>query len=174
LIGEEGYAPAGEYVDHETGRKGGREHAAFDEMFAAPENRKFDVLLFWSLGRFSREGIQKTIAYLQQLESPSVRFCSYTEPYLSTENELLSHILLRVLSYFAEYEAKKNSRRTKAGLRRARAKGKELGRPSKFDEHRPELKAMIQEGCSKVAMKRRRNLAYNFVKKYLRRIEADG
>ena len=171
FIGEEGYAPAGEYVDHESGRKGRRERAAFDEMFAAAENRKFDVLLFWSLDRFSREGIQKTIAYLQQLESLGVRFRSYTEPYLSTENELVSHILLGVLSYFAEYEAKKISRRTKAGLERARDEGKQLGRPSKFDQYQNELESMIEEGCSKAEMKRRTGLAYNTVKKYLRRIE---
>lgn len=86
----------------------------------------------------------------------------------------MSHILLGVLSYFAEYEAKKISRRTKAGLERARAEGKELGRPSKFESYRPELEAMKEEGVSKAEMKRRTGLAYNTVKKYLRRIEAEG
>lgn len=103
-----------------------------------------------------------------------MRFRSYTEPYLSTENELVSHILLGVLSYFAEYEAKKISRRTKAGLERARDEGKQLGRPSKFDQYGPELEAMLEEGCSKAEMKRRTGLAYNTVKKYLRRIESGG
>ena len=100
------------------------------------------------------------------------RFRSYTEPYLSTENELVSHILLAVLSYFAEYEAKNTSRRTKAGIERARAEGKQIGRPSKFDQYRPELEAMIEEGCSKAEMKRRTGLAYNTVKKYLRCIKS--
>ena len=45
-------------LGHESGRKGRRERAAFDKMFAAAEDRKFDVLLFWSLNRFSREGIR--------------------------------------------------------------------------------------------------------------------
>ena len=101
------------------------------------------------------------MAYLQQLETLGVRFRSFTEPYLSTENELVSHILLAVLSYFAEYEAKKISRRTKAGLERARAEGKALGRPSKFGEHRQELVAMLKEGLPKAEMKRRTGLAYN-------------
>jgi DNA invertase Pin-like site-specific DNA recombinase len=140
-------------------------------VFEAAENREFDLLIFWSLDRFSREGIRKTVSYLRQLEDLGVRFRSYTEPYLSTENELVSHILLAVLSYFAEYEAKKISRRTKAGLERARAEGKQIGRPSKFDQYRPQLEAMIEEECSKAEMKRRTGLAYNTVKKYLRRIE---
>ena len=173
FIEGEGYTLTGEFVDHESGRKGRRERAAFGQMFEAAERREFDTLIFWSLDRFSREGIRKTVAYLQQLETLGVRFRSFTEPYLSTENELVSHILLAVLSYFAEYEAKKISRRTKAGLERARAEGKALGRPSKFEEHRAELEAMLKEGLPKAEMKRRTGLAYNTVKKYLRRIEAN-
>jgi DNA invertase Pin-like site-specific DNA recombinase len=118
-----------EFVDHESGRKGRRERSGFDEMFQAAEQHAFDVLVFWSLDRFSREGIRKTIHYLQHLEALGVGFRSYTEPYLNTENELVSHILPAVMSYFAEYEAKKISRRTVAGLERARAEGKQIGRP---------------------------------------------
>jgi DNA invertase Pin-like site-specific DNA recombinase len=88
-------------------------------MFEAAEERGFDLLIFWSLDRFSREGIRKTIAYLQQLDALGAGFLSYTESYLNTENELVRHSLLGVLSYLAELEAKKISRRTKAGLERA-------------------------------------------------------
>lgn len=174
FLKKEGYKLAGEYADHESGRKGRREREAFDEMFEAAEDREFDVLVFWSLDRFSREGIRKTISYLQQLEALGVGFRSYTEPYLNTENELVSHILLAVMSYFAEYEAKKISRRTKAGLERAREEGKQIGRPSKFDEYKDELEAMLEQDLSKAEMKRRTGLAYNTVKKYLRRIGNDG
>jgi DNA invertase Pin-like site-specific DNA recombinase len=173
FLEQEGYELTGEYVDHESGRKGRREREAFDRMFEAAENREFDVLVFWSLDRFSREGIQKTISYLQQLDALGVGFRSYTEPYLNTENELVSHILLAVMSYFAEYEAKKISRRTKAGLERARKEGKRIGRPSKFEQYKDDLKAMLAEGSSKSEMKRRTGLAYNTVKKYLSLIESD-
>ena len=97
----------------------------------------------------------------------------YTEPYLSTENELVSHVLLGVLSYFAEYEAQKISRRTIAGLERARAEGKRIGRPSTFDEHRKDLEQMLDAGVAKAEMARRTGLAYNTVKQHLRRIDAE-
>ena len=140
-------------------------------MFESAENREFDTLVFWSLDRFSREGIRKTIHYLQQLESIGVQFRSYNEPYLNTENELVSHILLAVMSYFAEYEAKKISRRTKAGLERARQEGKGIGWPSKFDRYKNQLKAMREDGCSKAEMKRQTGLAYNTIRKCLERID---
>jgi len=162
-----------EFVDHESGRKGRRERSAFADVFGAAERREFDTLVFWSLDRFSREGIRKTIAYLQQLEALGVRFRSYTEPYLSTENELVSHVLLGVLSYFAEYEAQKISRRTIAGLERARAEGKVLGRPSTFDVHHTALQEMLGRGVAKAEMARRTGLSYNTVKGHLRRIESE-
>ena len=162
-----------EFVDRESGRKGRRERSAFAAAFEAAERREYDTLLFWSLDRFSREGIRKTIAYLQQLESLGVHFRSYTEPYLSTDNELVSHVLLGVLSYFAEYEAQKISRRTVAGLERARAEGKSLGRPSTFARHRKDLEQMHGAGVAKAEMARRTGLSYNTVKQHLRRIDAE-
>lgn len=68
------------YVDRESGRKGKRERSDFARLFDDAAKRKFDVVLFWSLDRFSREGIRKTINYLQQLNLnlESVRNISYT------------------------------------------------------------------------------------------------
>ncbi len=163
----QGYAVYREYVDHESGSKGRRERAAFARLFEDAAARRFDLVVFWSLDRFSREGIRKTILYLQQLDALGVRFKSYTEAYLDTDNELVAHILLGVLSYFAELEAKKISERTKAGLRRAVAGGKRLGRPSKFEEHRAGLARMASDGISKKEMARRTGLSARTLRKYL-------
>ena len=167
----QGYEVAGEYVDRESGRKGRRERAAFNRLFEDAARRRFDLVVFWSLDRFSREGIRKTIHYLQQLDGFGVRFKSYTEAYLDTDNELVSHILLGVLSYFAELEAKKISERTKAGLKRARAQGKQLGRRSTFGQYRETLAQMAAEGLAKKEMARRTDLSVQTVRRYLKRIE---
>ncbi len=45
------------------------EFAEFADLFRDAGRRRFDLVLFWSLDRFSREGITKTIAYLQQLDA---------------------------------------------------------------------------------------------------------
>ncbi len=57
-----------------------------------------DRVLAWSLDRFTREGIQKTIFYLQQLDGLGVNFKSYTEQYLDTDNELIRHVVLGMLA----------------------------------------------------------------------------
>jgi hypothetical protein len=56
-------------------------------MFKDARQNKFDILLFWSLDRFTREGLFKTITYLQLLDSYGIVFHSYSEEYLNTENE---------------------------------------------------------------------------------------
>lgn len=161
-----------EYVDRESGTKGRRERKDFDRMFADAARRRFDVLLFWALDRFSREGIRKTIAYLQRLDECGVAFKSYTEPFLDTDNELIAHIVLGVTSYYAQQEAIRISERTKAGLERARSNGKILGRPDGFERWAPVLTKMKEDGYSQGRMSRETGLSYNTIKKYLGRLEA--
>jgi len=55
---------------------------------------------------------------------------SEPEPHLATDNELVRNVLLSVLSSLAKVEAQKISERTRAGMAKARAKGKRIGRPS--------------------------------------------
>ncbi len=169
-----GYEIVEEYTDRESGRRGKAERRAFARLFEDASKRRFDLVVFWALDRFSREGIRKTIHYLQQLDGWGVHFKSCTESYLDTSNELVAHILLGVLSYFAELEAKKISERTKAGLARARAQGKELGRPTKLDRYREVLSEMKANNYSQARMAAETGLAYNTVKKYLRQMEAEA
>lgn len=168
----EGHELVAEYLDRESGTRGRRERKDFDRMFADAARRRFDVLLFWALDRFSREGIRKTIAYLQRLDDCGVAFKSFTEPFLDTDNELIAHIVLGVSSYYAQQEALRISERTKAGLQRARAAGKVIGRPDGFERWSPVLAEMKEEGYSQAAMSRETGLSYNTVKSYLRRASA--
>jgi DNA invertase Pin-like site-specific DNA recombinase len=66
----------------------------------------------------------------QRLASCGVGFHSYTEPHLATDNELVRDILLALLASLAKQEAKRMSERVRAGMARAKAQGKHLGRPA--------------------------------------------
>src|SRR6516164_5818202 len=119
-----------EYIDKESGRKGTKGRKQFAALFEDAHKRKFDSVLFWSLDRFSREGMVPTILHLQHLTAAGVGFHSYTEPHLATDNELVRNVLLSVLSSLAKVEAQKISERTRAGMAKAKARGKHIGRPS--------------------------------------------
>jgi DNA invertase Pin-like site-specific DNA recombinase len=50
--------------------------------------------------------------------------------HLATDNELLRNILLAIMSSLAKVEAQKIGERTRAGMARAKAQGKHIGRPA--------------------------------------------
>jgi DNA invertase Pin-like site-specific DNA recombinase len=135
-----------EYIDRESGRKGTNGRKQFAALFEDAHRRKFDCVLFWALDRFTREGMVPTIMYLQRLASYGVGFHSYTEPHLATDSELVRDILLALLASLAKQEAKKISERTKAGLARARAQGKRLGRPGLSDKLKAKIATRIARG----------------------------
>jgi DNA invertase Pin-like site-specific DNA recombinase len=114
-------------------------------------------VLFWALDRFSREGMVPTINYLQRLDSHGVAFHSYTESHLATDNELVRNILLATMSSLAKVEAEKISERVKAGLQRAVAQGKKLGRKPVASEIEAQVRKMRADGIGmlKIAQKLR-------------------
>ena len=63
-----GYKIYQEYVDSESGSKGKDERQQFAQMFTDASMRKFDLVLFWALDRFTRAGLAKTIYYPQRLQ----------------------------------------------------------------------------------------------------------
>ena len=135
-----------EYVDHESGRKGAKDRKQFAALFEDAHKRNFDCVLFWALDRFTREGMVPTIMHLQRLASCGVGFHSYTEPHLATDNELVRNILLALLASLAKVEAQKIGERTRAGMARAKAQGKRIGRPSIPHKLREKIAERIAAG----------------------------
>lgn len=155
-----------EYIDTESGAKGKGERKAFTQMFTDANQRKFDTVLFWALDRFSREGLARTIFYLQQLDSYGVRFHSYKEESLNSDSELVRDILLSVLASLAKQERRRISERTKAGLETARRKGKRLGAPPK-DHLAGAIHKFKEAGMSKQSIAKKLHLSRATVYKYL-------
>jgi len=122
-----GWEIVAEYVDTVTG-SGKVERPQFKKMLMDASQKRFDLLLFWALDRMSREGIVKTIEYLEQLKGWGVGWRSYTQPFLDTGNDMVTGIVLSVLSAVAAQERITISERTRAGLARAVRAGKVLGR----------------------------------------------
>jgi putative DNA-invertase from lambdoid prophage Rac len=115
-------------VDIASGGRDASERQGLGKVMALAHQRRYDVLLFWSLDRFSREGSRKTIAYLTQLEGYGVGWHSFTEPYISTLG-VFSDAIVALLASLARQEKLRISERTRASLQRLKANGVKLGRP---------------------------------------------
>jgi DNA invertase Pin-like site-specific DNA recombinase len=125
---KQGWEIAGEYVDHETGGTSKRPH--FQRMFADARVRKFDLVLFWSLDRLSREGVSATLNHLERLTGYGVNWRSFTEEYLDSCG-LFRDAVLSILATIAKQERVRRSERATAAIARLRRQGKteHLGRP---------------------------------------------
>jgi len=131
-----------------TGGKSAGERKGLSKVFIMAHKREFDVLLFWSLDRFTREGSRATINYLTQLESYGVDWHSYTEQYLSSLG-VFKDCIISLLSTLAKQEKIRISERTKAGLERTRrVNGTRLGRPKTDKEKVLEAVRLRKEGLS--------------------------
>lgn len=121
----QGWEIVAEYIDEESGVKSDR--AGFQRMWRDAAQRRFDVLLFWALDRFSREGVLETLNYLQRLNSFGINWRSHTEQYLDSCG-VFREAVLAILAAIAKQERIRISERTRAGLDRAREKGTRSGR----------------------------------------------
>jgi DNA invertase Pin-like site-specific DNA recombinase len=125
---KQGWGVGGEYVDHETG--GTSKRPNFQRMFADARARKFDLVLFWSLDRLSREGVSATLSHLERLTAAGVEWRSYTEEYLDSTG-LFRDAVIAILAVIAKQERVRRSERASAAIARLRRQGRtdHLGRP---------------------------------------------
>ena len=122
----QGWRIVAEHVDTASGKNGDRDQ--FKELFAGASRRNFDLVLFWSLDRFSREGVLETLQYLQRLTAYGVAYRSLTEQYLDSLG-MFRDAVVSILAVIAKQERVRLSERTLAGLARAREQGRVGGRP---------------------------------------------
>ena len=122
----QGWTVVWEYTDEATAKNG--ERTGFRQMWADVAKHRFDLLLFWSLDRLTREGTYKTLTYLRRLSDSGVKFKSYTEQYIDSLG-VFGDAIIGILAAVAQQERIRISERTKAGMDRVRKQGKRIGRP---------------------------------------------
>ena len=132
-----------------SGGKSAAERAGLNKIFKIAHQKQFDVLLFWSLDRFSREGSRKTLEYLTRLDDYKVKWHSYTEEYISSLG-IFADAIISIMAALAKQERIRISERTKAGLERIRRSGKALGRPQQANIDK--VKQLREQGLSMAAI----------------------
>ena len=108
-----GWTIVAEYIDHESGKGSDREQ--FQAMFDAASKRQFDVLLFWSLDRFSREGVLPTLQHLQGLTTYGIGYRSYTEQYFDSCG-VFRDAVIAIIATVAKQERIRISEARQSGL----------------------------------------------------------
>ena len=131
------------YIDE--GISGTREsRPELDRLMADARKRCLDLVLVWRFDRFARS-TKHLIDALSEFQHLGIDFCSYSEN-VDTSSPA-GKMLFTVIAAIAEFERAIIVERVRAGLRRARAEGKQLGRrPLNVNED--ELIRLRRDGLS--------------------------
>ncbi|WP_417624024.1 recombinase family protein [Paremcibacter congregatus] len=114
------------YEDHGiSGAKDRDKRPAYDAMLKAATQRKFDMIMAWSVDRLGRS-LKGLVGFMDELSALNVDLYLHQQT-LDTSTPA-GKAMFQMCGVFAEFERSMIQERVKAGLQRAKANGKILGR----------------------------------------------
>ena len=145
---------------------GKTDRSEFKLMLLEAYQKRFDLVVFWRLDRFSREGALPTLKYLKELRDHGVNYKSFTEPYLDSLGPF-GDVIVSMLATIAAQDLIKISENTKASLAKRKAAGIRLGAPVKDAAIISRVQALKGEGKSNGAIARTLGISPSTVAKYV-------
>ncbi len=123
----QGWKVVAEFIDRGvSGAKGRAQRPQFDKLCQAATRREIDLIMSWSVDRLGRS-LQHLVTFLGEIHAKGVDL--YLHQQGVDTSTPAGKALFQMCGVFAEFERSMIQERVKAGLARARAQGKKLGRP---------------------------------------------
>lgn len=123
MAAQRGYQIEQEYTDRISGTKARR--PGLDQMMLDARRGRFDCVVVWSADRVARS-VKHFLATLDELSRLNVEFISFREN-LDTGGPL-GRAVITIVAVVAELERSLIVERVRAGMRRARLEGRQIGR----------------------------------------------
>ncbi len=125
FVGRRGWELVEEYVDH--GVSGAKDRRpALDRLMEAARRRRVDVIVIWALDRLGRS-LRHLVQTADELGALGVDLACYTQSIDTTTPA--GRLTFGVLGAVAQFEREMIKERVRAGVAKAKATGKRLGRP---------------------------------------------
>src|SRR5580692_2902639 len=129
------------YKDHGiSGAKGKDKRPEFDALHKAAARREFDVVMAWSVDRLGRS-LQDLVGFLSEIHASGVDLFLHQQGIDTTSPG--GKAMFQMLGV-AEFERSIIQERVRAGLRRAKAEGRQLGRPRIALELEAQIRAALK------------------------------
>jgi DNA invertase Pin-like site-specific DNA recombinase len=148
-----------------SGAKGREYRKAFDELLKGATRREFDMVAAWSVDRLGRS-LRDLIGFLDEIHGAGVDLYLHQQG-LDTSTPA-GRAMFGMLGIFAEFERAMIVERVRAGMTRARAQGKHLGRPPVSDFVRDAIMEKSKSGSSCRAIARELGIGDATVRRALR------
>jgi DNA invertase Pin-like site-specific DNA recombinase len=122
--GRRGWEIAGEFIDRMSGSRDSRPE--LDRMLAACRKRQADAVVVYRYDRFARS-LRQLVNALCEFDALGIQFISLHEGVDTSTSQ--GRLVFGIFASIAEFERELIRERVRSGLRNAKAKGKQLGRP---------------------------------------------
>jgi DNA invertase Pin-like site-specific DNA recombinase len=110
-----------------SGAKGRRDRAGYDALLKSITRREIDLVAAWSVDRLGRS-LTDLLSFLGEIHSKGCDLYLHQQG-LDTSTPA-GRAMFQMMGVFAEFERAIIRERVMAGLARAKAEGKQLGRPT--------------------------------------------
>ena len=138
-----GYEIVSEYLDEGiSGAKSRQDRPALNAMMKAATQRKFDLVMCWSIDRLGRS-LQNLVEILNELQSLKVDLM-FLQQGLDTSSAS-GRMMFSVFGALAEFERNLIRERVSSGLARAKRNGVKLGRPTVMNDSMVSAVRLLKE-----------------------------
>jgi len=152
VASQRGWQVVGEYVDHGiSGAKGRDKRPEFDRLATDAAQGRLDLVAAWSIDRIGRS-LTNLVTFMGELRSQRVGLYLHQQQVDTTT--AAGRAFLQMAGVFAEFERAIIIERVRAGIERARAQGKRLGRPTVSGHTVKRIKALRRAGHGKLYIAR--------------------
>ena len=166
LAEQRGFEIVKEYTDKISGVKAKR--PGLDQLLADARRRHFDLVIVWAFDRIARS-VRHLIDVLDELNHLEVEFISFREN-IDTGGPLGRAVVV-IIGAIAELERNLIVERVRAGMRRAKLEGRQIGRRP-IDIDRPGIFRDRSRGMSLTEVARAHGVSRAMISKVLRQIAA--
>jgi len=126
-----------------SGAKGRDKRPAFDALCKGIARKEYDIVAAWAVDRLGRS-LQDLVTFLGELQSKNLNLYLHQQGIDTTTPA--GKAMFQMMGVFAEFERSMIQERVKAGLQRAKASDKVLGRPTIDASKRERILALRSEG----------------------------
>jgi DNA invertase Pin-like site-specific DNA recombinase len=138
-IGSRGHKLVALYQEDESAWRAGHQRELSRLMADIPKYQP-NILLVWALDRLTRQGIGAILQIVNSFRIHGVQVVSYSDPWTDQPPGPMLDLQYAIAGWAANFEADRISKRTLAGLERAKAEGKCLGRRQGSKDRKPRKK----------------------------------
>src|SRR6516165_1723074 len=126
-----------------SGAKGRKDRPGLDQLLKDASKGRFDVVMTWAIDRLGRSLVD-LLATVQHLENCGVDL--FIDQQSIDTTTPTGKLMFQIVGAFAEFERSMIRQRVHAGLKRAVAEGKTLGRPLNDPDAIAKAKRALRKG----------------------------